>query len=327
MIFATLRNNRINYRNEKGGTISPGTQSKACIYLNLSLCAVVTLDIPPLKYPDKKILIDKTLPSHFPESLDEWIWDNRQYREKTLIFLIKKTVLKQIQEDWGKQVRFISAGQSLPYSDKKEVYEVCSPDFCDLFFCDKENLDYALYLSHSSEVPLLTKEFLGEERTPQNLEFEMGKSFLFKPQKKKKSGLLLFVIPLIPLFYFLFLWQQNKDLQNQWDLLEDQKKELLSQKTTRENELPWNEIEQTLLENQPEDIYNRLELLYPLFIDKAIILSISLQKDNFQLQAKGKESLNILEELRTTPGIESVTLSQSREEESQEIFNLTGRWK
>ncbi|MDC7224660.1 MAG: hypothetical protein PQJ60_13025 [Spirochaetales bacterium] len=328
MIYASLKNKTLVYTDGTGISVQPKPKGKGTVCLDLNLCPLVSLDLPPLKKHDRDLLIEKNLPSHFPESLESWEWDSYSHGAETLVFLIRKSFLKTLREDWGKDVRLISPAFSLPKSPEKGIFQFNGSGGYDLFFYGEGRLDHALHLTEREDVSALTREFLGDSASPVKFTLESGKIGLFREKKKRGNPLLLLLLlPLIPLTYSGILMRNNRVVEQKLRLLEEERKEYMIKEAGREEEIPWQEIKVVLEENQPASLYRRLEILYPFFYGEAVILNISLSKENFQIQAQGKNPLNILDALRMVPEIDRVTLYQSREQESLEIFNISGRWK
>ena len=328
-VYASLKEGEPRYVNREGVEIKPSSSHRNQICLNQNICPVISLEIPPLKKEDRDPLIQRTLPTHFPDSLEEWEWDSRQLGKATYVFLIKREIIEKIRRDWDKDAILLSPALSLPLSEGKEVYQFNTGSGYDLFFCNGSRLDHGIHLAEESDMPVLVKEFLGESGSPRLFELETTLPSLFtkKENKKDRLKLLLALLPLIPLAFFFLQWRESRELLNQYGEWENVRSELLSQRIGEDEGIPWKKIRETLEENQPSDLYGRLEILYPFFLGKGTILNLSFQGQDFQIQARGKDPLNILEKLRTVPEIESITLYQSREQESQELFNLSGRWK
>ncbi len=328
-VYASLNAGEPRYVNREGVEIKPNSSHKSQVCLNQNICPVISLDIPPLKKEDRDLLIQRTLPTHFPDSLEEWEWNSRHLGQATYVFLIKREIIERIRRDWGKDAILLSPALSLPLGEGKEVYQFSAGSGYDLFFCNGSRLDHGIHLAEESDMPILVKEFLGESARPRLFELETNLPSLFarKENKKGRLKLLLALLPLIPLASFFFQWQESRELLNQYEEWKNVRSELLSQRIGQDGNIPWKEIRKILEENSPSDLYGRLEILYPYFSGKATILNLSFQGQDFQIQARGKDPLNILEKLRTVPEIERITLYQSREQESLELFNLSGRWK
>jgi len=326
----------LRYYSDKGSSLSPQSpeaqsfrkRGKIQLLLNINQCPMLSLYLPPLKESDLHLLVERQIPTRFPAPMEDWKWHMEQVENETRVFLMPKDLLHQLERDWAKGFSLFSPGQSIPppAEDKKVVYLFEGITGHDLFFYNRGTLDHAIHIDNDEEIPHLVKEFT--EQDPILLDpGKLPSRGLFRSRKNRKKGSFILALPLCIPLLLLFPWQKEQKLQEQWMTLEQQRQQMLTQSSSETLSLPWDEIEELLSSNQPEDRYGQLEILYPLFYRRSQLISYHLQEKDFQISARAENPLPILEELKQLPQLEMVQLYQSREQEDQEIFQFSGRWK
>jgi hypothetical protein len=330
MFFVQQSPRGIEYRSLSGDRVNPERKGKTVLLLNLKDCLTVDMELPPLKDADKAVLIGKRLPAHFPLALSDWEWCSLKTGEITRIFLIRKELMMTLRTDWGKKVMLVSTASYLPDKPVRNLAAVHSPDGTDLFVFKEGRLDHALHCISDDEYREVLSGFPTDEPAPFEinvLKERIPEQRLFHEEKKVRGGLALILAFLITGALLLTPLGTLRKREYEVALLKEQVTLRQEEGRSRNDAIPWEEIEKSLSSHSPPDRYGQLEALYPLFKGKGEILNYSISGKDFQIQARGRSPLLILEDLKGLPGVAGVSLYQSREEETLEIFNFSGSWE
>lgn len=298
------------------------------VVLSLRDCQVIFLDLPPLKYKDLHSLIEQKLPSHYPHSLEGMVWDFTQNKGPVKVFLAKEELIEQIKEDLGSKTRIYGTAQSLPIEVDKEVFQFFFPEGQDLYFVERDKETISFFQDFQTDIMPLISDFLNTPGPVVPLNPPGATPSLFGDKKGKPSLALLHLIPLLLILFLLGIkWLGTEKLKNEWDAQRREIGELQINKVDESENYNWEETHTLLTASLPLDHYRVLDTLYPYFYGRAVISSFSIQGKTIKIQAKGKDTLNIMDDLKSLEEIEELTLHQIKRDGESEIFSLTVRWK
>lgn len=302
------------------------------IILPASLCSVRIMDIPPVSNREIEQIIRYRLSSYYPGSVDDLAVDYIREGEKVLIFYCLKERIESLRSD-KQRIRFYGTYHLL-YSIKNK------------------NGHYAVILESRIEVHRYSDNHLQEQRTledtPVNRSellsdgiqlFQSDKLELSKIQplfqiRKKRNYLMInlfFTTLLIGLLQFAYYRQITLDEKYRTEL--KQSILLLSEKnaliTSSEEEMRVLLTEyKRLLSEKPLNIYSFLSDLSSALGSDVKIDSLILKNMSFQLNGKGMNPLEKMENFQNNPSFHSVIPYQVKNLEGtrKESFSLTGMY-
>lgn len=328
ILFARGSGERIRYYDAQGLPTEP-KPGKHRVFVDLKECSLITMVLPPLKSKDRNRLICQKLPSYFPGSLEGKIWDSVSVGEETRVFLVSKEMKKNILKDCGFSSKIHSPGQAFPRQKGDFLCHFKSPLDSEFLIFKDGKLDYGLHIDETKNSVYLTEKYLKDGYDVHELNFPTDLPGLFI-EKKRIVPIWLFGMIFISILFVLILffsWRRSKKLEKELASLEQTKQELTLTPPSEYESLPWKEGWEILTVHRNEDVYSRLEFLYSVFQDRALILHLQLQGKQFYIQGKGKNALRILEDLTEESFVEKVNLHQIQRTEEGEIFKLSGTWK
>jgi hypothetical protein len=307
---------------------------KKNITLSLKDLSLIPMDLPPLKKKNTRLAVTEQLPSRYPHSLEETLFDIAKRGDQTLVFLIKKKRLEQIRKNRGVKAEINCTAQFIPphraatYDRAPWICRWSDSDGQDLYFLRGNRLEEVVHIAAGKDISSLTDSFFSRDKP---VIFELSKTPvppLFSVQRRSLMPVIFSCLPPGLISIFLILSFLNNSFLTR-ELAEQEMNLTLKEKSviTEADDYPWKEVLSLLSTHIPCDHYALLNALYPSFQNRGKILSLTVQGSELLLEAVGKEGLLIMEDLENRGILTSLTLNQIHREKEKEIVSLSGNLK